>query len=716
MEEGKGSEGGSWKGEEDESIASAFSFPPSAFRLPTSDFQKIHRCILSGFLSNIAEKKEKNIYRAAQGREAMIFPGSGLFNSAGDWIVAAEMVETSRLFARTAASIDPAWLEQLGGGLCRSSVRDPRWDPRRGEVVATEQVTLFGLIIVPGRTVSYGRIDPQAATGIFIREALVEARIEKPLPFLRHNRKLQESVADLENRLRRRDLLVSAEALEVFYRQRLAQVYDIRSLSFLIKSKGGDDFLRMSAEDLMNYRPDEAELGLFPQHLEAAGKPLALRYCFEPGAETDGVTLQVPAALAPAVAPAAVEWMVPGLLREKVETLLKGLPKVLRKRLMPLNDTVEVVLREMPQRKGPFLSALGHFIHRRFGVDIPAAAWAAEHLPDHLKMRLSITAPDGRELAAGRDPGLLTSQPTLSRIPPEVRRSWERSEITCWDFGDLPETVASEKTGGLSWIAFPALEPAAVGANLKLFTRYNRAQAVHPQGVAALCAAYFGKDLKFLKRSLALPEELHPAARYFGGARQLENGMAERVVKDLFAVPIRTQKEFTDLAAAAASQILPAGRTLLYSLIPVLQAYAAARRDLAAPAGSQGPLAAIFKKLHEEVSHLMPPNFIALYSADRLAHIERYLQALAIRSRRALAAPEKELAKSKNVQGYSEKLQRLVQTLSPDTSAEKRRAVEELFWLMEEYKVSVFAQEMKTIVPVSPKRLEEKIKEIERMQ
>jgi len=686
-----------------------------AFPLPSPEFGNIHRCILSGFLANIAVKKDKNIYRAAKDREAMIFPGSALFNSAGSWIVAAELVETSRLFARTAASIDPGWLEKLGGRLCRSAHRDPRWDPARGEVVATEQVTLFGLVIIPGRTVSYGRVCPDDATDIFIRQALVGGRTGKAFAFLQHNQGLALKVADLENRLRRRDLLVSDEALAAFYRERLAHVYDTRSLGHLIKTKGGDGFLRMSEDDLMNYRPDEGELGLFPERLQAAGRSLELRYHFEPGSDADGVTLRVPAALAPTVPPAALEWLVPGLLREKAETLLKGLPKAIRKRLVPLNETVDAILREMPQGKGSFLSVLGEFIHRRFGVDIPSSAWPGEALPDHLKMRLAITAPDGRELLSGRDPVLLRSQPTATRIPPEVRQLWERSGVTRWDFGDLPETVVSEKAASRHWVAYPALEPGAEGVNLRLFTRRDQASAAHPRGVAALCAVHFAKDLKFLKRSLALPEEVHPAARYFGGARRLEDAMADRVMQDIFATPIRTQREFAALAAAGAAKILPAGRDLLYAVMPVIQSYAAVRRELAALSGGKGPLTAICSQLEEDLSHLVPQNFIALYEAGRLPHIERYLQGLTIRARRALAAPEKDRAKSEGLQACSERLKRLLKTLGPGSSSEKRRALEDLFWMIEEYKVSIFAQELKTAVPVSAKRLEEKFGEIERM-
>ncbi len=703
-------------------ILKEFGIPPSTFRLPTSPFPlppstfpKVHRCILSGFLANIAFKKDKNLYRAAKDREAMIFPGSGLFNAAGSWIVAAEMVETSRLFARTVAAIDPAWLETLGAELCRSTYRDPRWDSKRGEVVATEQVTLFGLIIVAGRTVSYGPIKPDEATDIFIRQALVCGRLGRPFAFLEHNQQRVTNVVELENRIRRRDLLISDETLAGFYRQRLSNVYDIPSLARRITEKRGDGFLRMAEDDLMNYRPDEGELSLFPERLTAAGHSLELRYRFEPAADADGVTLRVPSTLASGVPPSTLEWLVPGLLREKVELLLKALPKTLRKRLVPLNETVEVILREMPRQQGPFLTVLGEFIHRRFGVDIPASAWTGETLPNHLKMRVAITTPAGGELVSGRDPALLRSPPAAARIPPEVRQRWERSGITRWDFGDLPEALSGEGSTPTPWLAYPGLEPAAAGIRLKLFARRDPALAAHIKGVAALAGIELSRDIRFLKRSLALPEEVHPAARYFGGARKVENALAERVIQSLFAVNVRTQKEFADRLAASAPQIIPTGRKLLYVVIPVLQAHAAARQDVAALAGGKGPLAGIYSQLEADVAHLLPPNFIALYDLDRLPHLERYLQALAIRARRALVDPEKDRVKAEQPQKYSERLKGLLKTLHPESSAEKRRALEELFWMIEEYKVSVFAQELKTALPVSPKRLEEKIREIERM-
>jgi len=226
-------------------------------------------------------------------------------------------------------------------------------------VVATEQVTLFGLIIVAGRTVSYGPIKPDEATDIFIRQALVCGRLGRPFAFLEHNQERVTNVVELENRIRRRDLLISDETLAGFYRQRLSNVYDIPSLARRITEKRGDGFLRMAEDDLMNYRPDEGELSLFPERLTAAGHSLELRYRFEPAADADGVTLRVPSTLASGVPPSTLEWLVPGLLREKVELLLKALPKTLRKRLVPLNETVEVILREMPRQTGSLPDGAG---------------------------------------------------------------------------------------------------------------------------------------------------------------------------------------------------------------------------------------------------------------------------------------------------------------------------------------------------------------------
>jgi len=236
-------------------------------------------------------KKEKNLYTATQGRQAMIFPGSGLFNRGGKWIVAAELVETSRLFARTVANIDSGWLEELGGSLCRHTYSNPRWEKDRGEVVASEQVTLYGLVIVAARPVSFNRIDPEEASRIFVRSALVGGEVKRPLPFLIHNRALIEKITGLEDKVRRHDLLVGEDDMAQFYEKRLPGITDIRSLQRLIRDRGSDGFLRMSDEDLLVKPPDPGEIALFPSAVSAGGWRLDCIYRFEPGKPLDGVTV-----------------------------------------------------------------------------------------------------------------------------------------------------------------------------------------------------------------------------------------------------------------------------------------------------------------------------------------------------------------------------------------------------------------------------------------
>ena len=339
-------------------------------------YQQIHKSILSGFLSNIAEKKEKNFFRATKSREVMVFPGSGLFDKAGRWIVAAEMVETSRLFARTVANIDSEWLEALGGDLCKRTYLSPHWERNRGEVVAAEQVSLFGLIIISQQPVSYGPISPDEATDIFIRSAIIKGDLKKPFAFMNHNLSLIDGIKGIEDRLRRRDVLISEEDLFVFYREKLGRIYSAPMLSKTIKKRGGDRFLRLNKQDLMNYDPDTGELSRYPLSTKIDGQAFEYTYHFRPGEDDDGVTIKVPISLTPAVSNENIDWLVPGHFKEKVEILIKGLPKTYRKKLVPVKETVEIISRDMPRLKGSLFAALGEFILQRFGVDVPASALA----------------------------------------------------------------------------------------------------------------------------------------------------------------------------------------------------------------------------------------------------------------------------------------------------------------------------------------------------
>lgn len=687
----------------------------------------IHKSILSGFLSNIAVKKEKNIFQATKGKEVMIFPGSSLFNTSKTWIVAAEMVETSRVFARTCANIDNDWLEKLGENLCTYTYLDPHWEKNRGEVVAYEQVSLFGLIIVPRRPVSYGRINPDRASEIFIQSALVQCDVKDRFDFMLHNQKLIDEVGGMEDKIRKRDILVSEAELFEFYHKRLNGCYDLRTLSKYIKQRGGDLFLRMKLEDILRYHPDEKELSLYPDSIELGNHRFDCVYTFDPEKNEDGATVKIPVSHAPKVPSEPLDWLVPGLYREKITALIKGLPKIFRRKLVPIANTVDAIINEMPKTQRSLITELGNFIYHRFGMDIPASAWPSDLLPDHLKLRISITDQKGKELCSGRDPTILR-RTISSKIDPKesgefksARKKWERTGITCWDFPDLPESISITGENNSKWLVYPGLQKASQqekSVNLRLFLHPNHAVDFHKNGVAGLFAIYFSKDLKFLKKALTLPKKKEKTANYFGGAKRFEEKLYETITNTLFCKNIRSRNAFYSHAESVAPAIIPSARKLLDRSLSVLEAYHETRTVLynLEIACRTNPAALKFSgDLRKELEKLVPDTFLNLYDTDRLIHLVRYINAMGVRAQRALVNFEKDREKEKQVRFFTERLNKLLQELSPQASEEKKTAVESYFWLIEEYKVSVFAQELKTPVRISKNRLEKKLREIERM-
>ncbi len=682
----------------------------------------IHRAILSGFLSAIAVRRKQQLYQAARGKEAMLFPGSSLFDQPPEWIVAAEMVETSRLFARTAARIDRRWLEPLGGSLCRRTYLVPRWERKRGQVVASEQVTLFGLIVVEARKVDYGKIAPEEASDVFIRSALVEEDLRQPFPFMDHNRALIDKIGKIEDKLRRRDLLVSDEEVFFFYRERIPEtISDIRSFSRYLKQQGGDSFLQMTEDDLLLQPPDRSEISRYPDRFEAGGRQYALDYRFSPGAGEDGVTVRIPASDASRVPPSSLDWLVPGLFREKVGALIRGLPKPYRRHLVPVSDTVETIVSEMPRTEGALTSALGEFIYRRFNLEIPASAWPDDALSEHLKMRIALVGPKGEEIEVGRDRRLLSghaagsvdSEPLAS-----ARRRWERDGIESWDFGDLPGEIVLETGGGPAWTVYPGLQENEGRIDLRLFQDRRRAVEAHRRGVAALYRRLYKKDLAFFRRHIALPQGVSRLAVVLGGQERIETQIFEKTLQHLFAENIRSKEAFEAHRQTAAAGLFHRGQKLLAAVVPVVEAAAEARSALSAleEASADRPhILAFLQTLRNTLAGLVPENFIELYDEKRIGHLPRYVSALTLRARRGVENLEKDRVKEASVLPFADALTEMLQSLSPSTTGAKRDAVEAFFWMLEEYKVSVFAQELGTAHPVSKKKMEKRLAEIRRM-
>ena len=682
-------------------------------------YEGIHRAILGGYISSIGVKKEKNIYLMARGKEVMLFPGSGLFNRGGDWIVSTEMVETSRMFARINAVINPEWLEEVGGELCRRNYLEPHWEKNRGEVVASEQIKLYGLIIVPGRPVSYGRIYPAEATGIFIRSALVEGNIRDPLPFLIHNRDLVEEVAGMEDKIRKKNILVNEDLLTEFYEERIDIAYNTSTLKKLIKDRGSDDFLRMSKDDIMEYHPGE-ELSMYPDKITLGNRVLSCSYSFDPGEQDDGVTLHVPSDAVSTLPLESADWQIPALVREKITALIKGLPKEYRKQLVPIPQTVDSIVRDIKDCDSSIITYMAQFIHEKFNINIPAAAWPVEGIPDYLKMRFSIINEKGEKILSSRDVrSLQENLPDSGEFPAlkAAKTQWEIEGITSWDFVDIPESIILNGKGGIEGLAYPALERGNDGnINLRLFRDTKKAETAHGKGIAALYELHFRKDMKFLKKCLALPQEIKMGANYRGGARQIENALYLKTICTLFKRNIRKREDFLEYAKSAGRDILPEGQKLLQNVIPAVKMHGKVSEilhKLEIVNITNKSATDFIAALRKDVNRLMPEDFVEIYEEERLSDIPRHLRAIMIRAERGMAHIEKDKVKAGKLSPFDDKREEMLKE-TYSSSEEKKRAVEEYTWMVEEYRISVFAPEIKARGSVSPKKLKEKIAEIER--
>ena len=698
-------------------------------------YTSIHQSILAGYLSGIAVKKEKNMYTATRGREAMIFPGSGLFNNGGPWIVAAEMVETSRLFARTVACIDCAWLEELGGASLVYTHSNPRWDRKKGAVIAHEQVSLFGLVIAE-RAVLFGKVNPEEATKIFIQSALVDGDVEldkagKELAFIRHNLALVEEVRALEDRVRRRDILVPEDVLAEFYDQRIQGISDIRTLARTVKERGGCAFLNMNKDMLLRYSPDEKEFDRFPEKITLGQAAFSVNYRFEPGKDHDGITVNIPSASVGAVRPEALDWLVPGLVREKIEGLIKNLPKEYRKQLVPVSTTLSIIEGEMPElieARANGLSpetgletALSRFIHKRFNIHIPVSAWSPENLSPHLSMRIAVTGPKGDILVTGRDKGILDrdfSKTAEDDGFEQERLRYERPEISFDAMETLPDSIPLVSGGKEKGLAFPCFKVEEGRVALRLFRQKKQADHYHVDGVKALFERRLSDHLKSLKKDLVLKGQHRNYANYFGGEKSFNRNMAERVISELFALNLRTRKDFEAHAESTGPGIYNFGQTFYSLATAILDAYHETRsliysREIKGLTG--GFPEALALELRQELAHLVPESFLSLYSLDRLTHLGRFIKGIRIRAQRAFENPDKDKIKAGEIKPFNDMLSGFVNDLKPVHSDERRNRIEDFFWLIEEFKISVFAQELKTPVKISPKRLNALADEIRRM-
>ncbi|MEN6440265.1 MAG: ATP-dependent RNA helicase HrpA [Syntrophobacter sp.] len=686
-----------------------------------ASYEAIHRSILSGYLSQAALRKEKNIYNAARNRQAMIFPGSGLFNRGGQWIVSSELVQTSRLFARTAANIEPEWLEELGRHLCKYSWSEPHWEKKRGQVVAFEKATIYGLTIADRRKVDYGRINPAEARDIFIRSALVEGELAGNHGFLDHNRELVSRIEELESRARRKDLLVDEDTLFRFYDERIGQFRDSRSLDRFIRDKGGDDFLKMTEKDLLKTEPDFNELEQFPDTFAVDGLQLPLTYRFQPGEETDGVTVTVPVHALSSLEPAAFEWLVPGMLAEKILILMKGLPKGVRKNFVPVNDAARRIWQSLPFGGGEFYSELGRKIFELTGIRVSSDQWNIDELPGHLRMRFEVIGPEGNILGAGRELNDLRPR-TMTRhddsLWREAREKWERENLSHGDFRELPESVEIGADAlGLSRRAWPGLAEEGESVSIRLFNDPQRARESTRIGLMRLYSQVFGPELKQFRKDWVFPEQFAAKVFFMGTPREASATLYDYILRDIFELHLPQppdRSRFLSIVERLRGHIGTLGGRIFAEVMEVV----AERHETCAVidryrrmARGNGAVLERLSAIAEETAFLVPPDFLKHGGERRLRLLTRFLKALRIRAERAYVSPEKDYSKEQQIAPILARF-REVESVTLARPAEEAGAFqEEVSRMIEEFKISLFAPEIKTLFPISAKRIEKKIQE-----
>jgi ATP-dependent helicase HrpA len=686
-----------------------------------ASYAMIHKALLAGLLSNIGYKSDEgDPYLGARGIRFFLHPASGIAKKGAKWVLAAELTETTRLYARCAARIEPEWIEAVAGALVERRYFDPSWDKARGEVVGAERVALYGLTLVARRRVSYGRVDPATAHEVFLREALAADELAGNAPFLAHNRQLIAEIADLEHKARRQDVLVDEETIVAFYAERVPA--DIHSAAgferWRLDAESRDPTLLIMTRDaLMRHAASGITTEQYPEWIDLAGMRLPLKYRFSPGHPYDGLTVTVPLAALNQLDAARFSWLVPGMVREKLTWYLKALPKAWRNRLTPVPDVVTAFLDAVAARpeleRRAIDEALRTFCAERLAEVMPADVWDAAPVPLHLQMNLRVVDGAGAELAQGRDLARLRAQlgEAAQLCFAAGTPAFERNGIRRWDFGDLPESLAVVRDGR-SVTGYPALVDEGGSVALKLYDTKDAAEAATRTAVVALIRI----ELKDATRRW----ETEPPG-FVATALQLRPVMAaDALLADVIAA-MRIRAFLGDdplprSASAFAAQVkrararLPAVAEGAFRLLAAIASdYHALSQRIATLAASRARFGA---ELAAQRDAMVYAGFFVATPWAQLNHLPRYLQAL---QRRLIKGQENPALDSRHGQAVAALWERYRARADANRAAQRSEpALEEYRWLLEELKVSLFAQELRAAQPVSYKRLEKSWAELSR--
>lgn len=679
-------------------------------------YEQTHMALLSGLLGNIGLKSEESgTYQGAREIRFHIHPGSRLVRKAGRWIVAAELVETTRLYARCVARIDPVWLEKVGGHLLRRNWSDPRWDRKAGQVVANERATLYGLQVYNGRRVHFGRIDPAQARELFIRQGLMTGEIDVSLPFLRENRKLILAIEKLEHQTRRPDILVDDSLIFAFYDQKIpADVYQSATLEKWHKglSKEESKALLLSRDALMRHDAAGITTEIFPRKVVWHGVEMALDYHFEPGSVRDGATLTVPLFALNQIDPLRCEWLVPGMLKEKVHLLLKSLPQKIRRHCVPLPDYAAGFYERWFDRAADpdrgLLEAISADMWEQVKQRPARSDFKPETLPAHLFMNFKVVDEHGRMLSGGRNLDQLKAEhgkqaqasfQQFAARDDQVAQALSHEQLTEWSFGPLPEIMEIRRKGQ-SFVGYPALVDRQTHCDLDVFDDPAQARQRHRAGLRRLFRLGLREQVKFLEKNLPELTTMSMLYMSLGTQEELRNQiidcaldqacLAEPWPSDQVAFELRRNEGKSRLGLLAQE----VGRLTKQ----ILMEWSALQKKLP----QAKPHAGAYADLQAQQSRLMGKWFLRDTPYQQLAHYPRYLKAAQVRIDKLRADPARDAKLMAEMAPLVAQYQRAAVALQGNADAQ----LEAFRWLLEELRVALFAQELRTPMPVSVKRLQ----------
>ncbi|MDV2079773.1 ATP-dependent RNA helicase HrpA [Marinobacter xestospongiae] len=689
-----------------------------AFNAETAGYPAIHKAILAGLLGQVATKIEKREYLATRNRKVQIFPGSKVSKSAPKWLVAAEIVETSRVFARMVAKIEPEWIEPLAGHVVKKHHFEPHWERKRAQVVGFEKVSLYGLDVVPRRKINYARVDPAQCRELFIRRALVEGDYTSKAPFLEANRAMLADVEDLEHKTRRRDLLVDDETLVAFYDQRLPDaVISGGHFERWWKSLAADELkaLELTEDDVLQRPVDEGEQAQYPDYLEWEGVSYPLSYQFEPTGDDDGVTLQVPIVALKQLPNQRLEWLVPGLVREKCIALVKALPKSLRRNFVPVPDFVDAALENMAPSNEPLTETLAHQLRRMTGVRIEPQDWQLDGLPHHLRMNVRVVDDQGGVIAQGRDTDQLQqtlesrAEEALSSAPVSGNGLPDLPDAQDWQFGELPGQVQTER-GGMQVTVYPALEDLGQDVRLTQYLDPLAAERASRKAIARLIINRLGNTLEDVDRRLAHFKASALLFAPIGQARVLLDDLLLAAAMAHFlgdGLP-RSKPQFVALYDQRRGDFFDTLSALDGHLHQAMTGYHNIMKRLKGKINLA--LANSMADLKFQLEHLVFPGFLVQTPGEWLAEFGRYFEAAQVR----LEKMPREMGRERE---FLHAIEPLWSRYAKRLEQHRRQGIDapELTlyrWMLEEYRVSYFAQQLGTRMPVSIKRLDKQWEQV----